>query len=203
MDDDQDWRLRADLADPAAMHAKLRDAHQLETQVQSLVGDDVVLSYDDDTLFAYANTREAIDRARGAVEAQLAADEAGAALQVSHWDDAHSEWHQVEPPLGEQELEREAEREHEEFEASEARVETRTVAITSGRVLRNWFETTVADDARAAGVELSIVERPHLLTTQLAFTLTGPTAQVDEVVASLEQRAGQTTRLETYFGIIR
>ena len=63
MDDEQDWRLRADLADPAAMHAKLRDAQQLEAEVAPIVGDDVVLSYDDDTLFAYANTRGAIDRA--------------------------------------------------------------------------------------------------------------------------------------------
>jgi hypothetical protein len=203
MDDDQDWRLRADLADPAAMHAKLRDAAQLETEVKSRVGDDVVLSYDDDTLFAYTNTRAAIDRARRAIEAQLAADGAAATLQISHWDEAISEWHQLEPPLAEREFEREAKRDHEDFEASEARIETRTVAITSGRVVRNWFETTVADEARAAGVELSIVERPHLLTTQLAFTLTGPTAKVDEVIASLEQRAGQTTRLESYFGIIR
>jgi hypothetical protein len=203
MDDDQDWRLRADLADPAAMHAKLRDAAQLEAEVKPRVGDDVVLSYDDDTLFAYANTRGAIDRARRAIEGQLAADGSAASLQISHWDDAISEWHQVEPPLAEQDFEREAKREHEDFEASEARVETRTVAITSGRVVRNWFETTVADEARAAGVELSIVERPHLMTTQLAFTLTGPTAKVDEVIASLEQRAGQTTRLESYFGIIR
>jgi hypothetical protein len=203
MDDDQDWRLRADLADPAAMHAKLRDAAQLEAEVKPRVGDDVVLSYDDDTLFAYANTRGAIDRARRAIEGQLAADGSAASLQISHWDDAISEWHQVEPPLPEQDFEREVKREHEDFEASEARVETRTVAITSGRVVRNWFETTVADEARAAGVELSIVERPHLMTTQLAFTLTGPTAKVDEVIASLEQRAGQTTRLESYFGIIR
>jgi hypothetical protein len=203
MDDDQDWRLRADLADPAAMHAKLRDAAQLEAEVKPRVGDDVVLSYDDDTLFAYANTRGAIDRARRAIEGQLAADGSAASLQISHWDDAISEWHQVEPPLAEQDFEREVKREHEDFEASEARVETRTVAITSGRVVRNWFETTVADEARAAGVELSIVERPHLMTTQLAFTLTGPTAKVDEVIASLEQRAGQTTRLESYFGIIR
>jgi hypothetical protein len=203
MDDDQDWRLRADLADPAAMHAKLRDAAQLEAEVKPRVGDDVVLSYDDDTLFAYANTRGAIDRARRAIEGQLAADGSAASLQISHWDDAISEWHQVEPPLAEQDFEREAKRDHEDFEASEARVETRTVAITSGRVVRNWFETTVADEARAAGVELSIVERPHLMTTQLAFTLTGPTAKVDEVIASLEQRAGQTTRLESYFGIIR
>ena len=30
-------------------------------------------------------------------------------------------------------------------------IETRTVAITSGKLVRNWFETTVADEARDAG----------------------------------------------------
>jgi len=65
--------------------------------------------------------------------------------------------------------------------------------------VRNWFETTVADEAREAGVELSIVEHPHLLTTQIAFTLTGPTAKVDGVIEDLRSRAGQATRLETAY----
>ncbi|MGD0387119.1 MAG: hypothetical protein ABSB73_13425, partial [Solirubrobacteraceae bacterium] len=61
MAEDQDWRLRADLADPAGLHARLRDAHHFEHELKPLISHDVVLSYDDDTLFAYANTREAID----------------------------------------------------------------------------------------------------------------------------------------------
>jgi hypothetical protein len=198
MAEDQDWRLRADLADAAAMHARLRDVRELESELAPLVGDEVVLSYDENTLFAYANTREAIDRTRRAIEQQLSDEAASATLQVSHWDGGAAAWHQVEPPLDQAGVEREAAQERAAFEASEARVETRTVAITSGKVVRNWFETTVADEAREAGVELSIVEHPHLLTTQLAFTLTGPTGKVDEVIASLEQRAGQTTRLETF-----
>jgi hypothetical protein len=202
MGEDQDWRLRAQLDDPASLHAGLRDSGELEAEVEPLVGDEVVLSYDEDTLFAYANSRESIDRARAAIEGQLAADGVAAVLQVAHWDDARSEWLQVEPPLDPADAELEARRERDAGAAADARVETRTVAITSGKVARNWFETTVAQDARAAGVELSIVERPHLLTTQLAFTLTGPTAKVDDVIERLEQRAGQTTRLETYFAII-
>jgi hypothetical protein len=71
------------------------------------------------------------------------------------------------------------------------------VAITSGRMVRKWFETTVADEARALGVGLSIVEHPHLLTTQIAFTLTGPSDKVDAVIADLRDRAGAATRLET------
>jgi len=204
---DQDWRLRADLADPAGLHARLRDAHHFEEELGPLISQDVVLSYDDSTLFAYANTREAIDETRRAVEHQLGSDGLTATLLIDHWDDGLGDvgdWDQVEPPPDAGARSREAgERdEHRAHEASEAVVETRTVAITSGRMVRTWFEKTVADEAREVGVELSIVEHPHLLTTQIAFTLTGPTGAVDTVVEDLEARAGAVTRLETYYPIV-
>jgi hypothetical protein len=204
MAEDQDWRLRADLADPAAFHERLRGARHFEHEMEPLVSHDVVLSYDDDTLFGYANTQQAVMAARTAIERQLASDGLSATLLVSHWDPElgdFGDWHQVDPPLDGYGREREA-RKREERTADEARderVETRTVAITSGRMVRNWFETTVADEAREAGVELSIVEHPHLLTTQIAFTLTGPTAKVDGVIEDLRSRAGQATRLETAY----
>jgi hypothetical protein len=91
-----------------------------------------------------------------------------------------------------------AARERAEQEADE-RVETRTVVITSGRVVRGWFESTVADEAREQGVELEIVEHPHLLTTQIAFTLTGPTSKVESVITDLRARAFETTRFENVF----
>jgi hypothetical protein len=201
---DQDWRLRADLADPAGFHERLRGARHFEHELEPLVSHEVVLSYDDDTLFAYANTQQAIMAARTAIEHQLASDGLGASLIVSHWDGELGEfgdWHQVDPPLDGYGREREAlEREERTADAArDERVETRTVAITSGRMVRNWFETTVADEAREAGVELSIVEHPHLLTTQIAFTLTGPTSKVDGVIEDLRNRAGQATRLETAY----
>jgi hypothetical protein len=193
----QDWRLRVDLADAAGVHERLRDAHHFERELEPLISSEVVLSYDDNTLFAYANSRAAIDEARRSIEHQLASDQLSGTLVVSHWDDglgAFGDWHQVDPPeSGEGRVHEAAERkEHER----DGRVETRTVAITSGKWVRNWFETTVADEARDAGVELSIVEHPHLLTTQIAFTLTGSATDVDAVVADLRERAGQVTRLE-------
>jgi hypothetical protein len=199
MAEDQDWRLRAELADAVLLLARLRDARHFEHELKPLVGHDIVLSYDDDTLFAYANTQEAINETRRAIEHQLASDGLSATLQIAHWDDDLGDWHQVDPPLDEAGLAGET-REREERSAAaagDARVETRTVAITSGRMVRKWFETTVADEARDAGVELSIVEHPHLLTTQIAFTLTGPTGKVDAVIADLRDRAGAATRLET------
>ena len=203
MGDNQDWRLRADLADPAGVHARLRDAHHFERELEPLIDRDVVLSYDDETLFAYANTRAAIDEARRAIEHQLASDGLSAAVRIDHWDDALGDlgdWHQVDPPLDDAGRSREAaERDrHAEHDALQARVETRTVVITSGKMVRSWFEKTVADEARELGVELSIVEHPHLLTTQIAFTLRGPTGKVNDVVADLASRAGAVTRLETF-----
>ena len=74
-------------------------------------------------------------------------------------------WRQVDPPPDAAELARERRRERASGGAAarDARIETRTVAVTSGRMVRNWFETTVADEATELGVELSIVEHPHLL----------------------------------------
>jgi hypothetical protein len=201
MADEQDWRLRADIADARGLTARLREARHFERELEPLIGHDVVLSADDEKLFAYANSREAIDETRRALEQQLASEDRGAVISVSHWDDRDREWLQVDPPPGPQELERERrqEEEHDAELAREARIVTRTVAITSGKMARNWFETTVADEARELGVELSIVEHPHLLKTQIVFTLTGPAGKVEEVIADMQDRAGAATRLETAY----
>jgi hypothetical protein len=197
-DEQQDWRLEV----------AVEGAHKLHSQLQhdDALGAGVVLSYDDDTLFAYAPTRAAIETARHAIEARL--DGTPASVTLSHWDDDlgdGGDWWRVDPPHTPAEAERMraeheagAARERAEQEADE-RVETRTVVITSGRVVRGWFESTVADEAREQGVELEIVEHPHLLTTQIAFTLTGPTSKVESVITDLRARAFETTRFENVF----
>jgi hypothetical protein len=201
MADPQDWRLRADIADARGLTARLREARHFERELEPLIGTDVVLSADDEKLFAYANTKEAVEETRRALEHQLASEGRCAVICISHWDDDDGEWLQVDPPPGPQELEREhkQEEEHDAELAREARVVTRSVAITSGKMARNWFETTVADEARELGVELSIVEHPHLLRTQIVFTLTGPAGKVEEVIADMQDRAGAATRLETAY----
>ena len=204
MADVHDWRLRVDLDDPAAFHARLRGARHFERELEPLVSHDVVLSYDDDTLFAYADTEAEIREARRGVEHQLDRDGIHATLLISRWDDSlgeDGEWQAVDPPpdhAGELLAVAEHE-EHAVHAARAARTETRTVAITSGRMVREWFETSVGEEARELGVELSIVEHPHLLTTQIAFTLTGETEKVDAVVADLRERAGRVTRLATFY----
>ena len=198
MGDDQDWRLRADVADAQALHDRLRGARHFQRDTEPLISRDVVLSADDGVLFAYANTRAAIDETRAAVEHTLAADGPAATLRISHWDDSLGDWRQIDPPPDGAEREREREAAEATAAAAErdARIVTRTIAVTSGKMVRNWFETTVADEAKELGIELSIVERPHLLNTQIAFTVTGPAGRVDELVGDITARAGRATLLE-------
>jgi len=200
-DDRQDWRLRADIDDARGLLGRLREARHFEKELEPLIGPDVVLSADDDTLFAYANTRATLEATRQALLRELEQEGRGAETLVSHWDEDRGEWRQVDPPPGAEELEQERSRDAEVAAAleREARIETRTVAITSGRMVRGWFESTVADEARALGVDLEIVEHPHLLSTQIMFTLTGPTGKVEQVIADMNSRAGAATRLETAY----
>jgi hypothetical protein len=200
-DDQQDWRLRADIDDARGLLGALREARHFERELEPLIGPDVVLSADDDTLFAYANTRASLEAARQALQHELAQERRSAVIEVSHWEEGSGEWRQIDPPPSADDFEQERRHDAESAAAleREARVETRTVAVTSGKMVRGWFESTVADEARALGVELSIVERPHLLSTQIVFTLTGPTGKVEQVVADMNSRAGAATRLETAY----
>jgi hypothetical protein len=186
MSEDQDWRLRVDLADPAALHAGLRDARRIERELDSVVAADVVVSHNGDTLFAYANTRESIDGARRAIEARLAQGGVAADVDVSRWDGAGARWVDPDAPPADAPAPG----------SPSDPIVTRTFVESAGRLVRNLVETTVAADARERGVELSIVEHPHLLRTQLAFTLTGPASQVDGVIADIEAGAMRLTRIE-------
>ena len=53
-EDDQDWRLRADIADAPGLLGRLREARHFDRELEPLISRDVVLSADDETLFAYA-----------------------------------------------------------------------------------------------------------------------------------------------------
>ncbi len=184
MADDQDWRLRVDIDDPSALHEKLRSARHFERELDPLIADDVVLSHDDDTVFAYANTSASIEEVRRAVEHQLAQDQLGAQIGVAHWDDASATWlapgEAPPPPL-----------------PADNTIVTRTFVETAGKLVRKYFEEVVSADARERGVNLSIVEHRHLLTTQIAFTLTGPASAVDSVIADIQAGASSITRFES------
>ena len=196
MANDQDWRLRVDIDDPSALHASLRGARHFERELDPLIADDVVLSHDDDTLFAYAKTSASIEEVRRAVERQLAQDRLTAETHVTHWDEESETWLAPgeAPPrrsIGPSESAGTS-----ESPAGDPIV-TRTYAETSGKLMRNYFENVVAGEAESRGVKLSIVEHPHLLTTQLAFNLTGPSSAVNAVIAAIASDASNVTMFES------
>jgi hypothetical protein len=201
VEETQDWQLRVDVADPSRLHELLRGGRRLQHEVAAAIPDGVVLDRTDETLFAYANSRAAIDDVRRVIERVLADDGVSGFFRLDHWDRSLGDWRQIEPPPDGAERDREDGRRREierlPPEERSGGIVTRTVAETAGKLVRNFFETTVANDARARGVKLSIVEHPHLLTTQIAFTLTGPADAVDEVIAELQAKAGGITRFES------
>jgi hypothetical protein len=99
----QDWRLRLDLdesTDLDGLLGRVRDhPSDLEGETRAALSDDVVLTHDGDTFFAYAVNERAIDDARDAIESVLGNEQRGGAIRVSHWDENLRAWRQIDPPL--------------------------------------------------------------------------------------------------------
>jgi hypothetical protein len=196
-DGEKDWRLQAELG-PNEARERLRElvgrlrGQDVVDDVKGSVGDDVVITHDGGTLYGYAATEAAIRAAREVVEAALARDGVQAEIRLSHWDGEREQWRQVDPPLNE--LAREAlERE----QRVNDELETRTLVASAGRLVRGDFEQSMAGWAERLGLRCEIVEHPHLLTTQVAFTVTGPKERVDEFAAGLRAEGWTYVRTET------
>jgi hypothetical protein len=195
--DEQDWRLRAelDVADAGGVLGELIGrlrAPDVDGDIEATVPHDVVITHDGELLFAYAADEATLAAARGAIEGLLARDGIKASVRVSHWDDELGKWRQTDPPLGEAErqLEVAAERDAEA-------IETRTLVVSSGKMIRAEFEQNSREWADKLGLQYSIVEHPHLLTTQLGFTVTGPKRKLDEFAKGLAAEERATIRAET------
>jgi hypothetical protein len=177
---EQDWRLQAELGvdDPKGrLHSlvgRLRDPGVFK-EIEAAVPHDVVITHDGKLLFAYAASEAGLAAARSAIELVLRDDGIEASLRVSHWDDELDRWLQTDPPPSAQEqlTEEAAERDAEA-------IETRTLVATSGKVVRSDFEQSMSEWARELGLECKILEHPHLVTTQIAFTVTGHRRKIDE-----------------------
>ncbi len=74
--------------------------------------------------------------------------------------------------------------------------ETRTLVATVGREIREEVEQSMRNWADQLGLRCEIVEHPHLLNSQVAFTVTGSPRKVDEFAAGLaaEERADDPHR---------
>ena len=122
-------------------------------------------------------------------------------MRISHWDDAHGEWRQIDPPPDAGRARGRAPRDAEAAAEAEreARIETRTVAITSGKMVRSWFETTVADEARDARRRALDRRAPAPALDADRVHADRPDGKVEQVIADMNARAGATTRLETAY----
>jgi hypothetical protein len=159
--------------------------------VAAAVADDAVVTHDGNILFAYAPTRPVLESAREAIEAALRADRVAAEIQASHWDDRVDEWVQVDPPLAGA-----AKRDAETRERDAERVESRTLVAIVGKLIRSDVERTMRDAAQTLGLTCEIHEHPHLLSTQVAFTVTGPRRKLDEFAEDLRREEILTMRAQ-------
>ncbi len=196
MSEDQNWRLKAEL-DTADTRSALDHLlgrvrrPDVEQEAGAAVGHDVVITHDGKLLFAYAETESALAGARIAIESVLRSDGVGASICVSHWDEQLDEWRQTDPPLT-----GEAKRIDDAAVRDAEAIETRTMVASSGKYIRAEFEQSLRDWADKLGLECTLVEHPHLLTTQVAFTVTGHKRKVDEFAQGLKAEEHATMRTE-------
>jgi hypothetical protein len=193
---DQDWRMQVELHVAEAGGAlrnvvgRLRGPNMVR-EIESKVSHDVVITHDGKLLFAYAFDEATLAAARDAIETVLREEEIEASVRVSHWDEEREQWRQTDPPPSaeEQQLDEAAERDAEA-------IETRTLVASSGKMIRAEFEQSMRDWADRLSLECAIVEHPHMLTTQVAFTVTGPKGKIDEFARGLQAEEWQTIRAE-------
>jgi hypothetical protein len=194
--EDQGWRLKAELdvedrrGTLDRLLGRLRGP-DVAGEVGAAVGHDVVITHDGKLLFAYAETESALKAARSAIEGVLRRDGLEASIFMSHWDEDLDEWRQTDPPLT-----GEAARIVQDAERAAETVETRTMVASSGKLIRGEFEQTMREWAEKLSLECEIVEHPHLLTTQVAFTVIGPKRKIDEFAQGLKAEELATMRTE-------
>jgi hypothetical protein len=204
MSHDQDWRLRLDLNEPTDLDGllgRVRDhPDDLEGETRAALSDDVVLTHDGDTFFAYAVKERASDDARNAIESVLRNEQRGGAISVSHWDENLRAWRQIDPPLTpaqEEQLQKaNAVEDGVRSTAPSAESETRNVTCVIGKLIRKSFERQMVAFAQELGLQCAIVEHPHLLSTQVAFDVTGPSSSVEQFDRYLKSEARATIRLD-------
>jgi hypothetical protein len=193
---DQDWRLEAELLDDGggALHGLVRRFRGPDVvgQVEGRVPAEVVVTHDGRKLFAYAASEPTLRAARAAIEDVLREDGIAASLRVSRWDGERDRWLQTDPPPSAQE-----QMAGEAADTDAEATDTRTFVASSGRLIRAEFEQTMLAWAERLGLECQVIEHPHMLTTQVAFTVTGPRRRIDEFSRGLAAEGWSMVRTET------
>ena len=165
MAEDQDWRLKAELEAEDKRSALDRllgrvRGPDVSEEVGRAVSNDVAITHDGKLLFAYAADKASLATARRAIEAVLRSDDIKASIFVSHWDERFDEWLQVDPPLTGT-----AKRTEEAVERADEKVESRTLVVSSGKLVRGEVEQTMREWAAKLDLRCELIEHPHLLTT--------------------------------------
>ncbi len=115
----EDWRLTAKLeAEGLGRLLEGLRERQVEDEARKRLGGAVAVSGDADTLFAYADSREAIHQAADVIRSLLAEHGLEAEIAVHRWHELEQRWEDEDVPLPRTEVERRAE--HERLEADEA-----------------------------------------------------------------------------------
>jgi hypothetical protein len=115
----ENWRLTAKL-DAHGLSQLLRwlREHEVEEEARKRLGGAVAVSADGETLFAYADSRDAIHAAADVIRSLLAERGLEADLAVHRWHELEQRWEDEDVPLPRTEAERHDE--HERLEAAEA-----------------------------------------------------------------------------------
>jgi hypothetical protein len=196
MPDDQDWRLQAELHGEEARGAldhvlgRLRSP-EVAKEVGEAVPHDVAVTHNGSVLFAYAASSSALESARRAIEWVLQRGGIEATISVSHWDERFDRWLQVDPPLS-----GEAQHAEDAAERDAETVESRTMVASTGKLIRAQVEQTMREWADKLELRCEVIEHPHLLTTQVAFTVSGPRRKLDEFAQGLRPEELATMRAE-------
>lgn len=193
---EKNWKLRAEL-EAADSRGALEDmvsflrrpaASKEARALEANVPKDVVITHDGERLYAYAADEETILATRRAIESATTREGLTArAIGISHWDTELDDWRQIDPPPATAE-QRQAAATAEHDATLE---ETRTLVASAGRLVRAEFEQSLNEWASELGVQCKVFEHPHLLKTQVGFTVTGPKRKLDDFAQGLkaEERA--------------
>jgi hypothetical protein len=117
-----DWRLTATLTDEGTRRLldQLRE-HEADDAVRDRLGGAVAVSGEGNTVYAYADTADAIHEAEAVIRALLAEHDVEAEIRVDRWHELEQRWEDESVPLPQTEAEREAELDRlEETEAAES-----------------------------------------------------------------------------------
>jgi hypothetical protein len=135
-------------------------------------------------------SEEAMRQARQAIESVLHREGRAGTVQLSRWDPGLRRWRQIDPPSSD------AVTEQAEADRSTGKTETRTVTCVIGKLIRKAFEQQMLNFAEELGLGCEIVEHPHLLSTQVAFDVTGRPSDIDEFDRYLRAEAHSTTTVD-------